>query len=73
MEKFRDSPFRSFTKTVVYRLATIIADLIIVYALTRRIDVTLGVTLFTNVASTVLYYVHERIWNHIGWGLRRVR
>jgi uncharacterized membrane protein len=64
----QESKSRSLTKTIVYRITNIVADLVIVYALTRRVDVTVGVTIFTNMASTILYYLHERVWNRISWG-----
>jgi uncharacterized membrane protein len=73
MAVYRETQLRSLSKTISYRVATIAADLIIVYILTRRADVTIGVTLFTNIASSLLYYSHERVWNHVGWGQKRVR
>jgi uncharacterized membrane protein len=73
MPIFTETHLRSLSKTIVYRLTIIVADLTIVYLLTHRLDITLGVTFFTNVASSVLYYGHERVWNYINWGQRQAK
>ena len=59
---------RSLAKTVTYRIITIIVDIIIIYPLTKRADVTISVVILTNVASSLLYFIHERAWNFVGWG-----
>ncbi len=62
---------RSLTKTVTYRIAIIVADIVIIFIMTRRLDVTIGVTALTNIASSILYYGHERLWSFISWGNRQ--
>ena len=59
---------RSVVKSLTFRVLVVIADLIVIYLITRRIDTTLTVTIFTNLASTALYFLHERVWNKIQWG-----
>ncbi|HVA97232.1 MAG TPA: DUF2061 domain-containing protein [Candidatus Acidoferrales bacterium] len=59
---------RSVLKATTFRIGVIITDTIIVFALTHRYDLALGFVILTNVASTLLYYFHERIWAHIHWG-----
>lgn len=59
---------RSLAKSITFRVAVIIADFIVVSAITHRYDIAVAVIVVTNIASTVLYYVHERIWNRITWG-----
>lgn len=51
----------------------ICTDLVVVYLLTHRLDVTISVTIFTNIASTIFYFLHERVWDNISWGRRRVK
>lgn len=63
-----DKRSRSIVKSVTFRSIVIVSDIVIIYALTHRYDVTIGVTILTNIASTVLYYLHERAWSHIHWG-----
>ena len=59
---------RSVLKSLTFRVIVVIADLIVIYLITHRIDTTVSVTIFTNLASTTLYFFHERVWNRIQWG-----
>ena len=59
---------RSFIKAMTFRIVIIIADTIIGWLLTHRVDLTAGFVVFTNIASTAIYYLHERIWAGIHWG-----
>ena len=70
--KFKETKWRSLTKSVTFRVLVIVSDLVLVYVLTKRADVTIAVTVLTNAASTILYFVHERVWNSLSWGRRRV-
>lgn len=63
-----DTVKRSFVKAMTFRTTIIIADTIITFSLTHRYDITIGFVVFTNVASTAIYYLHERVWAHIHWG-----
>jgi len=45
---------------------------VVIYAITRHVGATIALTVATNVASTVLYFLHERGWDAISWGRRRV-
>ncbi|HEX7586502.1 MAG TPA: DUF2061 domain-containing protein [Patescibacteria group bacterium] len=65
---FQEKNCRSFVKALTFRITIMIADFFIVFAITRRYDITIGVMLATNFVSTLIYYGHERIWNGIGWG-----
>lgn len=64
----KDSHLRSIVKTVGYRLLLIISNGIVIYLVTKRIDITLGVSLLTAVLNTIIYYFYERFWNKIRWG-----
>lgn len=59
------------TKSITFRILVICSDLVIVYVLTHRLIDTIAITVFTNVASTIFYFLHERLWNNIGWGKQR--
>jgi len=60
---------RSITKSVTFRIIVIISDMIIITAVTHRYDLAIGVTVATNLGSTILYYLHERVWAKIKWGM----
>ena len=59
---------RSVTKAITFRLLILLSDGVIIYAITHRYDVALSVIFFSNFASTILYVIHERIWNVVHWG-----
>jgi uncharacterized membrane protein len=63
-----DQPRRSVVKTVSWRITGSSATFAIAYAMTGDFAVAgiIGVTQM--VSNTILYYVHERIWNCISWG-----
>lgn len=67
-EHQRESARRSFVKALTFRVTIIVADTIITYAISHRADITIGFVVLTNVASTAIYYLHERLWAHIRWG-----
>lgn len=64
----KDSQARSVIKAVGYRILLIISNGIVVYSVTKRIDITLGVSLLTAILNTAIYYLYERFWNKITWG-----
>ncbi|MFA6339142.1 MAG: DUF2061 domain-containing protein [Candidatus Paceibacterota bacterium] len=59
---------RSILKSITFRILIILSDLVVVFAFTRRADITFGLVVSTNLASTLFYFIHERIWNKIQWG-----
>jgi uncharacterized membrane protein len=68
MVRFFEHIKRSLVKTITYRIFIVISTFIITFWITGRIDLTLWVTITANLTNTVLYFIHERIWNHIHWG-----
>lgn len=69
---FHENLSRSLVKAVTFRSLILITDGIIIFAITHRTDVTAGVMLFSNIASTVMYLIHERIWDRVLWGKAKV-
>ena len=65
---FYEHTTRSVLKAITYRFIILISDGIIIFAITHRYDTTAQVIIFSNIASTILYVVHERLWNKIHWG-----
>lgn len=59
---------RTFVKTLTYRVLAIVADIIVVFLLTSRLDVALTFAGIMVVISTLLYFAHEHVWAHIIWG-----
>jgi adenylylsulfate kinase len=65
---YHEKHSRSIAKAISYRIVSILADLALVYALTRKIELTLGIVIVSNTISIFLYYFHERAWNKVHFG-----
>jgi len=65
---YRENLKRSLLKAVSYRIIIVIADFLVVYLFTGKTDIALGFVLVSNIYTTVLYFAHERFWDHISWG-----
>ncbi len=64
---------RSLAKAISYRVVSILVDLLVVFLVTKRVDLTLGVVVVSNTASIFVYYFHERAWNKVHIGRRPTR
>ena len=60
---------RSLVKAFTYRIVIIILDFSVIYLLTHRVDVAVGFMIISNIYTTAAYFLHERIWNRIRWGI----
>ena len=60
-----DSKKKSFIKTIVWRIISIVTGIIIVYLFTKSISISIWTTMLCNGVSTILYYIHERLWSNI--------
>ncbi len=65
---FKDHIKRSLVKAITYRILILCSDTVIIYAITKRVDITFGVIFLSNFASTIMYFLHERAWNKVHWG-----
>jgi len=63
-----DAPRRSIVKTVSWRITGSSATFAIAYILTGDVAVAGVIGITQMISNTILYYVHERIWNKILWG-----
>ena len=68
---FHEKISRSITKAITYRCLIFISDGIIIYLITHRFDLAISVIFFSNIASTILYFIHERLWNKVHWGKKK--
>jgi uncharacterized membrane protein len=68
MKDFYEHSKRSLVKAIIFRILVLISDGIIIFAITHRYDITLSVIILSNFSSTILYFLHERLWNKISWG-----
>lgn len=63
-----DKPLRSLIKTISWRITGSTATFIIAYILTGNFAVAGVIGITQMISNTILYYVHERIWNKLSWG-----
>lgn len=63
-----DSRGRSIVKTLTWRITGSGATFLISWLISGSWTVAGTIAVIQIVANTVLYYVHERIWNAVTWG-----
>lgn len=66
-----ESNARSVAKAVSYRLLGSVLTAIIVFAFSGDLKASLGVGVADMFLKIALYYLHERLWNHIPFGRPR--
>ena len=60
---------RHLAKAVSYRLFGSLATAVIAFAFTGRADIAAGVGVADTIVKIGLYYMHERMWYRIRWGV----
>ena len=60
---------RYLVKSLTYRIAAVIVLAVVAYYVTGNGYDTIIITVVAQAAKTLLYYLHERLWAHITWGL----
>ena len=65
-----DTAARSVVKTVTWRITGSTATFLIAYAMTGNFAVAGVIGVTQMISNTVLYYIHERVWNRIVWGAK---
>jgi adenylylsulfate kinase len=63
-----DSNARSIAKAVSYRVLGSASTAVIFYVLSRDVAMSLGGGLLDGIVKIGMYFLHERIWNHIDYG-----
>lgn len=60
---------RSLAKAASYRLFATSLVFVIAFLVTGRVGASAKIGLTAAVAKTTLYYLWERLWTHITWGV----
>jgi uncharacterized membrane protein len=63
---------RSVVKSLSWRIICIIVSIITAYFLTGKLDVSVAIGTVYNAITMILYYFHERFWNMLEWGKRKI-
>ena len=65
----RASRTRSIAKAMTYRGVIVCLDFLAIYLLTGQARTAAGFMIISNIYTTVAYFVHERVWVGIKWGM----
>jgi uncharacterized membrane protein len=63
-----DTNKRSLVKTISWRLTGSGATFIISWLISGNFAVAGTIAVIQLMSNTILYFIHERIWNRIKWG-----
>ena len=63
-----DQPKRSLVKTITWRITGSGATFLISYIISGNLTIAGTIAVIQVVANTLLYFIHERVWNRISWG-----
>ena len=63
-----DSNNRSIAKTISWRLTGSFSTFMISYLILGSFSIAGSIAIIQIIANTLLYYLHERVWNKIDWG-----
>ncbi len=63
-----ESNTRSLVKTISWRLTGSGATFLIAYFISGNLTVGGTIAVIQLISNTILYYMHERIWNRVTWG-----
>jgi len=67
--KYHASRKRSIVKAVTYRCIIVVLDFVVIYLITGRVAMAAGFMLVSNIYTTFGYFIHERVWAGIKWGM----
>lgn len=68
-----EDKIRSVVKTITWRVTGSGATFLIAFIMTGNIAVAGVIGLVQMFSNTILYYLHERIWNSIKWGKKHTQ
>jgi uncharacterized membrane protein len=63
-----EKPIRSLLKSISWRIVATLTTIVLVFSLTGNLVVSGSVGLLELVTKTVIYFLHERVWNLISFG-----
>ena len=66
-----ESHSRSLVKAISYRLLASTATGLLFYALNGNLKLAVGAGVLDTFIKLAIYFIHERLWNHINFGRSR--
>ena len=62
---------RTLIKAIIFRILVTLLGFVVAYAVTRDINISFRIFVIHAIAATVLYILHEKIWERIDWGIKK--
>ena len=62
---------RSLLKALTFRIIATFLVFSIAYIFTGSLKIAIQIFIVHAIIATALYFLHELIWEKIGWGIRR--
>lgn len=69
---YRETNTRSIAKGFSWRLFATTTTVIIVYVFFGRLDLAIAAGIIETISKVLLYYAHEKIWQRIRWGKKKI-
>ncbi len=70
MTIMKERKTRSVVKTISWRLTGTADTILISYLLTNSLEIAASIGGIELVTKMLLYYLHERVWAKVKWGLK---
>jgi len=64
----KETKKRSIAKAVSWRMVALVAGSITTYMVLGNLKTSIEVMIWANIVSTIVYYIHERVWSNISYG-----
>ncbi len=66
--KPQEKAYRSLIKAITWRIIGTLSLVLVTYLFTQKIDLSIAIGGIDIISNLILYFVHERVWEHISWG-----
>ncbi|HNP37153.1 MAG TPA: DUF2061 domain-containing protein [Woeseiaceae bacterium] len=70
-KQLRETRLRSIFKAITYRITGTITTTVIVFAVTGELAIAAAVGVVEPAVKLIVYYLHERAWQHVPTGTIR--
>lgn len=63
-----ETTLRSVVKTITWRITGSSATFLIAYLIVGNVTFAGSIAVAQLITNTLLYFIHERVWNKVVWG-----
>lgn len=64
---------RAILKTLLYRIFMIFITFIVALIITGQMTQAVSIGIVTNLLKTGTYFIYERVWDRIYWGIQNIK